>query len=752
MAPHERTGFGVRNSTHRPDGDDKTTGKFEYSSDICIDGMLWGATLRSPHPSAILKRLDTTGAKSIDGVAAVLAAEDLTGKLTYGLVVSDQPVLAGDVVRFEGEPVAIVAARDLETCRRALAAIEVTYDVLKPLTDPELAEDGPPIHPAGNIVRRVPIERGDPDAVGDVVVDGVYEMGTQDQAFLGPESGVAVPADDGGIDLHVATQGLHQDQAQLAPCLGLSNEMVRVHLAGVGGAFGGREDFSVHAHACILALHTGRPVKMSYLRDESFRGHLHRHPAKMWYRHHAKDNGELVKVEARILLDGGAYASSSAFVASNAARFACGPYRVPNVTVEATCVRTNNHPNGAMRGFGAVQACFGHESQMDKLAAALDMDPIELRRINALKTGDFLPTGQKIDVPAPVRECIDAAAAFPLPGESGDNLDSYGLPGGAGRTADRSRIRRGIGFAVGFKNIAYAEGYNDDTRVRCRLDKGRLTITCAVAELGQGFVTICRQIAHEILGVSDIVLEPATTASIGSAGSSAASRQTYMSGKALELACRKIAEKIVGGCANRHGIDVTELILENGSVRNRGSTFEADIAEASNEPIEAEVNFSHRPTTEMDDKTGQGDTDVSWLFAAQRAVVDVDLDLGLVRVVQITTGQDVGTALNPVSVVGQIEGGISQGMGLAVMEEVLFDDGVVKNGSFTDYLIPTFADMPPVEITLIEQPEEGAPFGAKGVGETPNLASTPAVAAAIRAATELELPRVPIRPEHIAFA
>ena len=279
-----------------------------------------------------------------------------------------------------------------------------------------------------------------------------------------------------------------------------------------------------------------------------------------------------------------------------------------------------------------------------------------------------------------------------------------------------------------------------------------MTITCAAAELGQGFVTVSRQIAQEILGVDEIELRPASTATIGSAGSSAASRQTYMSGKALELACREIVERLLATCAERHNLNAADLVLENGRVRERDGKLDLDIAEACDAPIETEVNYSHRPTFEMDEKTGQGDTDVSWLFAAQRAVVDVDLDLGLVRVVQITTGQDVGTALNPVSVIGQIEGGISQGMGLAVMEEVLLDGGTVTNGSFTDYLIPTFADMPPVEVSLIEEPETGAPFGAKGVGETPSLASTPAVAAAIRAATGLDLPRVPVLPEHIALA
>ena len=245
---------GVSTSLQRPDAAEKVCGTFEFSSDLVADNMLWGATLRSPHPSARIERIDVSTACHIEGVAAVLTAADLPGKATYGLLISDQPVLADDVVRFEGEPVALVAATDMETCRRALASIDVSYEVLAPLTDPERAQESPPVHPEGNIVRRVPIERGDPDAEGEVVVEGVYEVGMQDQAFLGPESGLAVPADDGGVDLYVATQGLHQDHVQLAPCLGLPGEKVRIHLAGVGGAFGGREDFSVHAHACILAL------------------------------------------------------------------------------------------------------------------------------------------------------------------------------------------------------------------------------------------------------------------------------------------------------------------------------------------------------------------------------------------------------------------------------------------------------------------------------------------------------------------
>ena len=741
---------GVGETVARPDGPPKARGEFAFSSDLSADRMLWGRTLRSPHAHARIVGLDIGPALAVAGVAAVLTADDVPGRPDYGLTVPDQPVLAGRIVRYEGEPVAIVAADHPDTCRRALDAVEAAYEPLEPLTDPEEAAAAAPIHPDGNLIRTVPIRRGDPDAVGDVIVEGRYETAVQDQAFMGPESGLAVPDGAGGVDLYVATQGLHQDLDQVAPCLGLGFDEVRIHLAGAGGAFGAREDLFMQVHACMLALRTGRPVKMSYLRDESFVGHVRRHPAKMWFRHHATAAGDLVKVEARILLDGGAYASTSAFTAANSARFACGPYRVPNAVIDATCVRTNNAPSGAMRGFGVVQVCYAHESQMDKLAAATGLSPVEIRLRNALRQGDELITGQTVDAPAPVRQCLEAAAAAPLPPPL--DADDYALPGGAGRTADRSRVRRGVGYAAGFKNLAYAEGYDDYTTARCRLADGVATITCAAVELGQGFVTVAGQIARTVLGVDEVRFAPASTASIGSAGSSAASRQTYLSGAAVERACRQIADQARAAVAGRHGIAADRLAVEDGRIVSLDGFIDVPVARASDRPLEAEVEHHHRPTFPMDPETGQGDTDVSWVFAAHRAVVDVDLDLGLVRVVQMAVSQDVGRALNPQAVVGQIEGAVSQGVGLAVMEEVVIADGLVQNPSFTDYLIPTFADMPPVEVTLIEEPEEGAPFGAKGAGETSSLPSTPAVAAAIRAATGLELPRVPIRPEDIALA
>jgi CO/xanthine dehydrogenase Mo-binding subunit len=710
---------GIGASAVRPDGGPKVRGEFAFSGDLWADGMLWGRALRSAHPSARLRGVDVSGALAIPGVVTVLTADDLPGSRFFGIEHRDQPVLASDVVRHVGEPIAIVAADHPETARRACAAIVVDYEVLDPVVDPEAAIDAPPLHPDGNVFRHLTIRKGDPDQRGPVVVEGTYEVGMQDQAFMGPEAGLAVPAEDGGVDLIVSTQWLHNDRDQVAECLGLPPDKVRLSLGGVGGAFGAREDVSLHVHACLLALHTQRPVKIVYSREESFFGHVHRHPARMWMRHSAAHDGTLVSFEARIVLDGGAYRSSTYHVVANAACFSSGPYRVSNAAVDAFGVRTNNPSCGAMRGFGAVQVCFAHEAQMDKLAAACGLDPVELRLKNALASGDTILTGQTIEGTLPVAEVIRACAALPLPADAAD--DVLARPGGAGRTSDAADVTRGVGFAVGFKNLMYAEGYMDGSTARCHLLDGLATITCAAAEVGQGFVTLVQQIATTVLGVDDVLVAPADTA-IGSAGSTSASRQTMMSGGAVEKACIAVRDQRDAHVAAGQPLDGVEF--------------------------EATVEHHHRVTHPLD-ADGQGDAHVSFACAAHRAVVDVDAGLGLVRVVHLATAQDVGKVLNPRQCLGQVEGGIAQGVGLAVMEELVLDGGYVRNPSFTDYLIPTALDAPSVAVTYIEQPEPGAPFGAKGVGEPPTISSTPAVVAAIRAASGRPLTRVPVRPDDI---
>jgi len=740
-------------SALRPDGVAKVTGEFSFSSDMRAENMLWGATLRSPHPYARIKSIDTTKALLIAGVHAIITAEDVPGKLTYGLISSDQPVFAKDVVRYMGEPVAAVAADHPETCRRALAAIVVEYEVMAPLVDAELAIllNTPPIHPDGNLIRHQRIVHGDSNATGDIIVEGNYTIGMQDQAFLGLEAAMAFP-DPGaqGVELHIATQWLHEDRGQIAACLNLPEDNVRLVLGGVGGAFGAREDISLQVHCCLLALRTGRPIKMQYSREESFFGHVHRHPATIWMRHHANKNGKIVKIEARMVFDGGAYTSTSPAVLINGITHTQGPYQCDNAVVDGYAVRTNNPPCGAMRGFGVVQACFAHEGQMDKIAEACGLSPVEVRLINAMHTGDKIITGQIMESVAPVERCIRETDAIPLPPPMPDLVDALELPGGSGLTAERKNIVRGIGWGVSMKNLMYSEGFDDYATARCTLSNGIASLKFATSEVGQGFVTLAPQIARSVLGVDQVVQEVSDT-QIGSAGSTSASRQTWMSGGAVDGACRLVRERMFEHVGKLHNIDPIRLLIDGTDVVDSIGDFRISVVEATEGVTISETFEHHHRKTEDLDENGQGNCHVAFAFVAHRAVVDVDCELGLVKVVQIATAQDVGKVLNPLSALGQLEGGIAQGLGLAVMEEIVLENGKVKNPSFTDYLLPTALDAPTVVAVMIEEPEPQAPLGAKGIGEPPCISVTPAIVAAIRAATGKALLRVPVRPQDICL-
>ncbi len=775
--PGAGLGTGIGDSPLRPDGVLKVRGEFAYASDLWMDGMLWGATLRSPHPFARIRSIDTRAAAAVVGVRAVLTAADVPGENKYGLELADQPVLADDCVRYQGEAVALVAADHPEIARQAAKRIRVDYDVWEPVTDAKAAlghpnwnqlhdtsavatgisRQGASLHPQGNLVRHLRLRTGDEHPSADVVVVGEYEVGMQDQAFLGPESGLAVPAADGGVDLYVATQWLHADRRQICAALGLPKELVRLTLAGVGGAFGGREDLSMHVHGCLLALRTGKPVKMVYNREESFFGHVHRHPATMRFEHGADSSGRLTYVKAEIYLDGGAYASSTPAVVGNAGTMGIGPYDVPTIHIDAWGVYTNNPPCGAMRGFGSVQAAFAHEAQMDALAAELGMDPVELRCRNAMHEGSTAPTGQLIDSPAPVAELLQRLQAMPLPSgpQPGGALgvDLRSMPGGVSNTTHGESVVRGVGYAVAYKNVGFSEGFDDYSTARVRLELvggvPTATVHTAAAEVGQGLVTVEQQIARTELGVSAVVVQTKDT-TVGSAGSSSASRQTYVTGGAVQAACAQVRADVFALARRRFPSAGDPLQLAGGDVLTGSGEQVASLAQLlGEEAIERTVEWRHRPTHPVDEQTGQGTAHVQWAFSAHRAVVDVDTELGLVKVVELACVQDVGKALNPQAVLGQIQGGTAQGMGLALMEEIQVAGGKIRNPSFTDYLIPTILDMPPMRVEVLEYADPHAPYGLRGVGEPPTISSGPAVAAAIRAATGLPLTRVPIRPEHL---
>ncbi|MEV6280670.1 xanthine dehydrogenase subunit D [Nocardia sp. NPDC051832] len=755
-------GKGVGSSALRPDGTLKVTGEFAYSSDLWIDGMIWATTVRSPHAAAHIRSIDTSKALALPGVHAVLTHEDVPGAKTYGMKIADQPVLAIDQVRYQGEAVALVAADDPEIARRAAELVVVDYETLEPVTDSELALDPGTrvLHDGSNLVRHVKIRHGDmarARAEADVVVSGDYEVGMQDPAFLGPESGLAVPTPDGGVELYVSSQWLHKDLEQIAPCLALPLDKVQLTMAGVGGAFGGREDLSVHVHACMLALRLGKPVKMMYNRYESFFGHVHRHPAKMRFEHGATRDGKLVYVKARMVFDGGAYTSTSPVVIANASYFVAGAYEVPHAEIDGLAVFSNNPPCGAMRGFGAVQSAYGCESNMDKLARELGMDPLELRLKNAMTTGTILPTGQAVDGPAPVRELLDALRRRPLPAtESTGDLRT--LPGGVGNTTHGEGIRRGVGYAVGVKAIGYSGGVDDISTARVTLSIAAgspvVSIHTAAAECGQGITTVQSQIATTELGVTRVVVLPADT-QIGDAGSASASRMTWMSSGAVQGACRQLARELLARAARSTGRDAAALALGGDAIIDAGTgEVVTSIADVVGSDTLTEIHeYHHRRTETIDPERGQGNAHIAFAFCAHRAVVDVDVDLGLVRVVELAVAQDVGKAMNPLAVEGQIEGGSAQGLGLALMEEIIVDPtGKLRNPSFTDYLIPTILDVPPMPISMFEFPHPDSPYGLNGVGEPPTLSSTPAILNALRAATGLDLPRIPVRPNDIALA
>lgn len=725
---------GIGESVSRPDAVEKLTGQFKYTSDLTAEGCLWGATVRADVVCGQVRNVDVSKALEIEGVELVLLAADIPGDRYCGLDKKDQAVLADRLITYLGEPIALVAGHTRSAARAAAKAIRVEIKKTTAVTDPTLALEH------GEVFREVHWSRGDRSIRGEVIVEGTYEVGMQDQAPLGTESGIAIPCDDGSIDIHAATQWTHSDVEQIANSLRIEPAMIRVHAPGIGGAFGAREDVTVQIHTALLAQAARRPVRMVYDRRESFLGHVHRHPALLHYRHESGHDGRLQRVEVRMILDGGAYASTSGFVLGTAGAWATGPYRCPSVKVDGYVARTNNPPAGAMRGFGAVQVCIGYEAQMDKLAERLGIDPIDLRLRNALATGDAMPvTGQVFNGELGVGEALQTIASLPVPSEEIGGTP-FGLPGSTGNTVDVARIRRGVGYAVGIKNASFPEGFDDYSEARVAVTAIGFEVTTAAVEVGQGMVTVLEQIARTTLGVESVNIRFGHTTEVGSAGSSSASRQTQVSGGAVLAACQRLLDQLQDAFG-------TQDLRGDGLYRGGVRVMELDELSRSSEAA-ATVRFRH-PPTEAPNPTGQGNIHAEVMIAAHRAVVDVDIDLGSVRVVEIATVQDVGKVLNHQSLVGQVEGGIAQGLGLATMEELIIEDGRVLNASFTDYLIPTIVDMPRIETVFLENPSEWGPFGAKGAAEAPTVSSPAAVLSAIRNAVGRDLHHVPARPDEI---
>ncbi|MFF5716029.1 xanthine dehydrogenase family protein molybdopterin-binding subunit [Streptomyces buecherae] len=729
----------------------KTQGVFPYAADLWAEGLLWAAVLRSPHPHARIVSIDTTAAAAMPGVRTVVTHADVPGDAAHGRKVLDRPVFATELVRHHGEPIAAVAADHPDTARLAAAAIAVEYEILDPVTDPEQAFSAEPLHPDGNLIRHIPLSYGDPSVVGDVIVEGVYRIGRQDPAPIGAEAGLAVPRPDGGVELYTASTDPHADRDLAAACYGLPPELVKVVVTGVPGAMGEREDAGMLLPLGLLALRTGHPVKLAATREESFLGHAHRHPTLLRYRHHADAEGTLLKVEAQILLDAGAYADTSADALAAAVSFACGPYVVPHAFIEGWAVRTNNPPSGHVRGEGAMQVCAAYEGQMDKLAAKLGLDPAELRMRNVMATGDLLPTGQTVTCPAPVADLLTAVRDEPLPALPGDDPDAdeseWLLPGGPDGAGDPQAVRRGVGYGLGMVHMLGAEGTDEVSTATVKVQGSVATVVCAAVETGQGFSTLARQIVQETLGVEEVHVAPVDTDQ-PPAGPAARGRHTWVSGGAVERAAKMVRTQLLQPLAHKFGMSTELLTIADGKITSYDGVLSTTVAEAlEGKELWATAQCRPHPTEPLDD-SGQGDAYVGLAFCAIRAVVDVDVELGSVRVVELTVAQDVGRALNPRQLRARIEAGVTQGIGAALSENLRTSRGIVRHPDLTGYALPTALDVPDIKIVkLIEERDVVAPFGAKAVSAVPVVTSPAAIASAVRAATGRPVGRLPIRPQ-----
>jgi CO/xanthine dehydrogenase Mo-binding subunit len=739
---------GIGASVPRDDIGAKTSGTFAYAADLWAEGLLWAAVLRSPHPHARILSVDTTHARDMPGVHAVITAEDVPGEALHGRGRADRPVFASEVVRHHGEAIAAVAADHPDTARMAAAAVIVEYEILEPVTDPEYAFEAEPLHPDGNLLRHIPLRRGDPEATGEIVVEGTYRIGRQDPAPVGAEAALAVPRPDGGVEFYVGSTDPHAHRDAAAACFGLEPERVRVVVTGVPGADADREDPAFLLPLGLLALRTGCPVKLAASREDSFLGHTHRHPTLLRYRHHADSQGRLVKVEAQILLDGGAYADSSAEALAAAVSFACGPYVVPNAFVEGWAVRTNNPPSGYVRGEGAMQVCAAYEAQMDKIARKLGADPAEVRARNVLATGDVLPTGQTVTCPAPVAELLAAVREAPMPELPKDTpVEEWLLPGGPEGPGDPSAVRRGVGYGLGMVHQLGAEGSDEVATATVKVKDGVGTVLCAAVEHGQGFATLARQIVQEVLGLEDVVVAPVDTDQ-PPAGAGSRGRHTWVSAGAVERAAKMVRTQLLQPLAHKFGMSTELLQISEGKITSYDGVLSTTVVEAlEGQELWATAQCRPHPTEPLD-ADGQGDAYVGLVFCAVRAVVDVDVEIGAVRVVELVVAQDVGRVLNPAQARARIEAGLTQGVGIALTENLRTQRGLVRHPDLGGYALPTALDAPDVRLVrLVEERDVVAPFGAKSVSTVPVVTAPAAIASAVRAATGRLVNRLPIRPQ-----
>ncbi len=742
----------------RHDARDKVAAAVAYAGDWAMPGMLHAVVVRSPYPSARIRGVDTTHAAAMPGVAAVLTARDVPRNTlwtdvpgqttTVGRLRAKLHVLAEDRVRHQGEPVALVAAETLDQARDAADAVVVDYEPLPGVFDPEaaLAPGAPPVHDEGNLLAHWRIARGDVDAAfarAAVVVEGEYRTQFVDAAYLEPESGVAWIDSDGVVTIRVSTQVIEHFR-DVAEVLQIPQNRVRVIGTYVGGGFGGKEDVTVEVYLGLLTWRTRRPVRMVWTRQESLLARAKRHPYRLRYRTAAAASGEILGQRVELLGDAGGYAYLSALVLLYSSVTACGPYRTPAALVEARVAYTNNPPTSAMRGFGAMQTVFGYESQMDRVARALGLSPVEVRRANALRRGDMLPVGQVIETEVALPALVDRAWA------------ALGEP--TRPRAPHVKVGRGVACNLQpYGRIVWLHDWSS-AWVGFEMD-GSLVVRSGVPDVGGGQASSLCQIAGEVLGVplERVSVHIADSALTPLAGTTTASRQLYMSGNAVLKAASELRAQLLGAAAAILGVDAASLDLADGAVLARdGRTLALTelLQQCARRGVaRGHLAVYHAPAGEpVDLATGSGKIFPDYTYGAHAAEVEVDTETGVVRVLKLAAAHDVGRAINPQSVEGQIQGGAVQGLGYGLLEEVVLEDGVNLSTSFASYLIPTALDVPDVTAGVHESGEGLGPFGARGIGEPPIGPPAAAVANAIEDATGVRVSTLPLTGERVARA
>jgi xanthine dehydrogenase molybdenum-binding subunit len=740
--------------THtRHDGMDKVIGTAIYTDDLVFDGMLYAKVRRAMIPHGFLTKLDISKAKALPGVVAVLTAEDIPGEHNHGLVIFDWPVMVGigERIRYVGDALAIVAAETQAIAEQASALIEAEFDLQPVITNPVQArqEGVPQIHEKGNLLKHIKVRKGDMEkgfAEADVILEHTFHTPTTDHAFIEPECSIGVPRPDGRMEIYVGSQIPYQDRTQVARAMGWPEERVRIVGQLMGGGFGGKEDVMGQIHVAMLANVTQRPVKLLFDRHESLLVHPKRHATQIRVKIGAKKDGRLVASETELYGDTGAYASLGEKVMTRATTHSAGPYDIPNVRADCYAMYTNNPPAGAFRGFGVTQSAFAVESMMDTLAKTLNIDLVELRRMNSLHVGSLTNTGQELRESVGLTECIDRVEA---------EMRKYNPQPFQPRIDPASpHLVRVWGFAAAYKNTGLGGGAPDISNAEVELyDDGKFEVRSSSAEMGQGLVTVMRLTVAEEMAVSPeqvnvLVMDTDLTPN---GGPTTASRQTYVTGNASRHAAKTLRNAITATMAEKYDVRPEQIRFENGTVHANGHSMTyAEVAkEMKSMGQQPRALYEYEAPKTQPLGTG-GDMHFAFSFGVQAAEVEVNKLTGEVRVLKVISANDVGMAVNPLGLQGQVEGGVMMGLGNCLTEEFIMDNGYVVTDQLARYRVPGIMLTPEITSIIVEHPTAEGPYGAKGVGEICSIPTTPAITNAIYNAVAVRIDKLPVDQELIA--